>query len=251
MPTTGFGGANSVLQPRGSIWGSTRGGYQGPAANTGPSGPVGPKVNPNYKDNANALAGLMGDLEKTEKKAPGAPVYTGSSSVNPMLAESYNASKAATAGATNFANSLADRSNESIINAMQRGRDTTANMLSDVRAGAGARGGGPGSGLSGILQTRAAMAGNRQNQATNAALTDVALGREGEARAGVTSAASAQGNAAANAAGEQDRREESNRDMFRWSSEYSQRQAESNRANKNYLTELALRSAAPWTGMQT
>jgi hypothetical protein len=95
---------------------------------------------------------------------------------NPYQKEAYGDAK-------KFADSLADRSHESITNAMQRTRDVGAGALADVAANAGRRGGGPGSGLAGVLGQRTAAENTRQVAKTNADLTDVALGREGQARA--------------------------------------------------------------------
>lgn len=160
--------------------------------------------------------------------------YKSNVQASPEESKAYSDAKA-------YADSIANKSNASFINAMQRGRDATAMALSDVRAGAGARGAGMGSGLSNVLQTRAALAGNRQNQALNAQLTDVALEREGSARSGETTAAGqvAAGRRAQEAQGA---------DMYKYTQDYELRRAQQQQDNMNRSVELALRYMNPFTG---
>lgn len=95
---------------------------------------------------------------------------------DPFQREAYGDAK-------RFADSLADKSNANITNALQRSRDLGAGSIADAAAAAGRRGGAPGSGLSGVLTTRAAEKSRAATEALNANLSDIALGREQAARA--------------------------------------------------------------------
>lgn len=117
--------------------------------------------------------GTIGDQEDQLRNPSPIDIKT---APNPFQTEAYGDAKT-------FADSLADRSNASITNAMQRTRDVGAGAQADVAAQAGRRGGAPGSGLAGVLGERAASENTRQVAKTNADLTDVALGRENAARA--------------------------------------------------------------------
>jgi hypothetical protein len=117
------------------------------------------------------------DLAKKQADQIGNPTPVSiKTDTNPYQKEAYGDAK-------KFADSLSDRSNASITNAMQRTRDLGAGAISDAVAQAGRRGGAPGSGLSGVLATRESARNQQQVAKTNADLTDVALGRENAARA--------------------------------------------------------------------
>lgn len=141
-----------------------RGGYR--LRPTGPLGPATPAT-PSPAD------GAAGRQEEALRNPGPVDIKT---APNPYQTEAYGDAK-------KFADSLADRSNTSITNAMQRTRDVGAGAQADVAAAAGRRGGAPGSGLAGVLGQRASAENQRQVAKTNADLTDVALGRENAARA--------------------------------------------------------------------
>lgn len=188
--------------------------------------------------------------------------YKSNTQVNPMLKESFGLGKGAITNAQGaqdemqqFADSLADKSNENLTNAMQRGRDATAMQLADVRAGAGARGGGLGSGLSSLLQTRAAMSGNRDVQRLNADLTEKALGVEQNARegvirgaTGVTGATSAAAQAAASAAQDQRERDQNSADIWKFTQGLELEKTKTELGQKNAAAELALKYSQPYSG---
>lgn len=129
-----------------------------------PRGPVNPYPTPD--DTAKKQSDQLANPPPVEIKTE----------TNPYQKEAYGDAK-------RFADSISDRSHESITNAMQRTRDVGASAMADVAAQAGRRGGGPGSGLSGVLVQREGARNQAQVARTNADLTDVALGREQAARA--------------------------------------------------------------------
>lgn len=265
------------MQKKSFHLGSTRGNNGGPAPATG-QGEAAVRL-PAGGNNATALSDfLQAQGSSAGNQATALKPYSSNTAVNPLQKQAFNTAQGAVGtaqgaygnaqGAQNqlqtFANSLADKSNTNITNAMQRGRDSTAMQLSDVRAGAGARGGGPGSGLSGLLQTRAAMSGNRQVNALNADLTEKALGAEQSARQGVitgaagvtgaanavTGAASGVTSAAAQAAADQTKRDENASDIWKFSNDFELKKTQADLAQKNYTTDTIMKYLHPFTGSE-
>lgn len=231
----GRGGGSSGQPSGGVIYdpvGGRTGGRRGTGGGTSSAG-VDSAV---AKKNADAFASMLDVGQKAGSQVKALSPYKSATAVDPRLQEAY-------AGTKGYAESLADRSNESITNALQRGRDTIAQQLSDVRTGAGARGAAPGSGLSGVLQTRAALSGQRELQGLQTKLTDVALEREGQARRDVVGAAET-------TAADQRARDAAAAGMYQFSSNIELEKAKTQQDQSNRIMELALRYANPYTGFE-